>query len=89
MATVRVRRSTRNELRRLREIIDWMLLQFKCKCFFCREEISDAAEATIHHEDFDRSNNSAGNLKISHRACHKRFHILITIKEGRMKRKER
>lgn len=83
-----MRRSTKAELRMLREMI-WYF-GIKIKCFFCKEPLLSMKKRkaqfgardhppvkeklAIHHEDEDRENNDPSNLKPCHSTCHKRHH---------------
>lgn len=85
-----MRRSTRQELRKLRELV-WEAYE-GVNCYFCREPLLEGEnlygngngdgtktdqmmEITVHHRDGDHYNNTAGNHKPCHRRCHKSFHM--------------
>jgi hypothetical protein len=84
-----MRRSTRQELRKLREICR-DLLDGKA-CMFCHEPLLDtdnhyghgdgegspfsATDLTLHHKDGDHSNNAKKNRVWVHRRCHKSHHM--------------
>jgi len=83
-----MRKSTRQELRKLRELLRF-LLRGK-KCYFCRKPlIKDKSYAkdgdsqgspisrrvTIHHKDGDHDNDALGNKKLAHTPCHKSHHM--------------
>jgi hypothetical protein len=85
-----MRKSTRQELRKLRELV-WEAYD-GVACFFCHEPLLDGTneygngngdgtktdsmlEITVHHKDGDHSNNEPRNRKPCHRRCHKSFHM--------------
>ena len=82
-----VRKSTRQELRKLREIVHDV---FDGRpCFFCAAPLLTRAAAnhgdsdgpklldqlTLHHVDGDHQNNAPANRVWAHRFCHKRHHM--------------
>ncbi len=91
-----MRRSTKSELRMLREIV-WHFCTIK-KCFFCKQPLLEMTEKemrfgrrdfppvkvklAIHHEDENRRNNSRENRKPAHSKCHRRHHIKQLRKKG-------
>lgn len=89
-----MRRSTKSELRMLREVVHYF--GRRTKCFFCHQPLLEAPSASfghrdhapirtrlcIHHVDEDRENNQDSNLKPAHSRCHKRFHARKQTREG-------
>ena len=85
-----MRKSTRRELRKLRELVR-VLLDGKV-CCFCKEPLLDntdflpgngegfqiGEQISIHHRDGNHGNNDPRNLKFVHRTCHKRHHARLT-----------
>lgn len=85
-----MRKSTRRELRKLRELVH-LLLAAK-RCCFCRKplvEVEDgwqgsgdgpqlAAKVTIHHKNGDHDDNRPSNHALCHQTCHKSHHMKIT-----------
>lgn len=82
-----MRRSTKAELRMLREMM-WHFGTIT-KCRFCHEPLlvlpkgarfgerdhsPVKARLAIHHEDEDHENNKPSNRKPAHSTCHKRHH---------------
>jgi predicted HNH restriction endonuclease len=67
-----------NEKFRLKEILKLLLLKHNEKCYFCGNDFNngDFEKITIHHIDFNHYNNNLNNLTLSHRNCHKKFHLL-------------
>ena len=87
-----MRKSTRAELRMLREL-GWHF-GLRTRCRFCKKpllEIPDGVELqfgardlppirtalAIHHEDEVRENNEDSNRKPAHSECHKRYHARL------------
>lgn len=83
-----MRKSTRQELRKLREIVREVLEGKLCP--FCKEPlITDencyghgdgesspfSTELTLHHKDGNHQNNEKKNRVWSHRRCHKSYHL--------------
>lgn len=82
-----MRKSTRQELRKLREIVHELLEGMNC--YFCHEPLlpknhhghgdGEASpidtDLALHHRDGNHSNNEKSNRKWSHRRCHKSFHM--------------
>jgi len=83
-----MRRSTRQELRKLREICREAL--DGVRCFLCKELILQSDNCygpgdgegspfevgiTIHHADGNHSNNDKKNRKLVHTKCHKSHHL--------------
>lgn len=84
-----MRRSTKAELRMLREIT-WHFGTIT-KCYFCKKPLLDPGatvlefgelnsppvkdKLVIHHSDEDHSNNEPKNRKPCHRSCHRHYHI--------------
>lgn len=85
-----MRKSTRRELRKLRELVH-VLLSGK-RCCFCKEPILEVEDGfqgsgdgpqleikvTIHHKDGDHDNNDPRNHRLAHQSCHKRHHMKLT-----------
>lgn len=91
-----MRKSTRRELNKLRELF-WYFIAGK-KCARCHELFvpADAYEMashgdcrgepvslkiTIHHRDHDHSNNDRRNHSLMHNACHKALHAKRAARE--------
>lgn len=85
-----MRKSTRQELRKCRELLRY-LLRGK-KCFFCNKPlIEDESYAkdgdgqgspikdvpTIHHIDGDHANDSEKNKAPAHDGCHRSYHAKL------------
>ena len=84
-----MRRSTKAELRMLREIT-WHIGTMK-KCCFCKKFLLDPGATsiaygersappvkvvlTIHHENEDHEDNRPENRKLAHSKCHRRYHV--------------
>jgi hypothetical protein len=83
-----MRKSTRQELRKLRELCQHFLEDMTC--MFCHEPLVGGKnhyghgdgegspldiELTIHHKDGNHRNNAKKNRKVVHRRCHKSFHM--------------
>ena len=85
-----MRRSSKSELRMLREMM-WHFGLIK-RCRFCKKPLltwPDEREMRfgrrdfpqvktklcIHHEDEDRTNNDDDNRKPAHSKCHRQYHI--------------
>jgi len=84
-----MRRSTKSELRMLREIV-WHIGTIK-KCFFCKKPLLDPGATAIefgerncppvtiriaiHHKNEDHEDNRPENRKLAHSKCHRRYHI--------------
>jgi hypothetical protein len=81
-----MRKSTRRELRKLRELVR-VLLDGK-RCCFCKEPLVDntdflpgngegfqiSEQITIHHRNGLHEDNRQSNLRFCHRSCHKKHH---------------
>jgi hypothetical protein len=95
-----MRRGTRQELRKLRELARYFLADVTC--YFCDEPLIDTDDAhhhgdgegspfdvgiTIHHRDGDHSNGSRRNLAPAHRRCHKSYHLKERHKANRKARR--
>lgn len=93
-----MRRSTRLELAKLRELAHF-LLQGKC-CFFCKKPLITTINRvphgdgngspinrliTIHHVDGDHSNDARSNKRLVHTTCHKAYNMRRLWKQGRLK----
>lgn len=89
-----MRKSTRQELRKSRELIRF-LLRGKC-CYFCKRELMKdesyakdgdgqgspiARRITIHHVDGNHDNDKRSNKRLAHTRCHKSFHMRQRHKE--------
>lgn len=72
---------TSRKLRKMKEVLEWFLIEVDARCFFCKEQVVDVMKVTIHHVDRDRSNNAPSNLVLSHATCHKSFHMKVRIGE--------
>jgi hypothetical protein len=85
-----MRKSTCNELRKLRELVRFTL-RGKC-CFFCHKELFEddatykdgdgrgapiACQITVHHVDLNHDNDRRENKRLAHSSCHKRFHMKL------------
>lgn len=86
-----MRRSTRQELRKLREIVREVFEGVDC--YFCKESLLNGdgknhyghgdgegspvrmTELTLHHRDGNHHNNEKRNRVWSHRRCHKSYHL--------------
>lgn len=97
-----MRRSTRQELRKLRELVRHFLEDVNC-CF-CKEPMLDSTNCynhgdgegspfdvgiTIHHADGNHSNNAKRNRKIAHTRCHKAYHMAERHRARRLAKKGR
>jgi hypothetical protein len=84
-----MRKSTRQELRKCRELLRFTLRGKKC--WFCRKPLMDdvsyakdgdgqgspiARTITVHHKDGDHQNDDQENKVLVHTTCHKRHHML-------------
>src|SRR5437870_5456590 len=91
-----MRKSTRQELRKCREIVRFLLRGRGC--FFCRkpliEEESYCVDGdgqgsplgqlpTIHHIDENHDNDDEKNKALAHVSCHKRYHATRRHEEAR------
>lgn len=90
-----MRKSTRREVRKLREIAHYFLEDIKC-CF-CRKPLlgknryapgrADGSpidiKLTQHHVDGDHYNQEKKNRKWSHDSCHRSYHLKMRHKEAR------
>lgn len=85
-----MRKSTRQELRKCRELLHF-LLRGKL-CFFCKTALHTngsyakdgdgqgspiARNITIHHIDLDHDNDAESNKALAHSACHRSFHLML------------
>jgi hypothetical protein len=83
-----MRKSTRQELRKCRELLRFLLRDKKC-CF-CKKPLQDdksyakdgdgqgspiCRRITIHHKDGNHQNDNPENKKLSHTTCHKSYHM--------------
>jgi len=81
-----MRKSTRQELRKLREILRF-LLRGKC-CFFCKRKLISAKsyakdgdgqgspisrQLTIHHVNGNHSDDRRENKRLTHQRCHRSY----------------
>lgn len=95
-----MRRSTRQELRKLREIVREVFEDRTCP--FCTEPLLDTKNSynhgdgesspfdtdfALHHKDGNHDNNKKKNRVWSHRRCHKSFHLTERHKQNRKLRK--
>jgi hypothetical protein len=93
-----MRKSTRQELRKCRELLHFFLRDKHC--YFCKEPLlgyeSYAKDGdgqgspisrtiTIHHKDLDHSNDSKGNKTLAHDKCHRSFHMKLRWRNGEMR----
>ena len=83
-----MRRSSRRELNKLRELVHFLLVGRVC-CF-CHKALSETAEEfvkhgestgpkfaerlTIHHKDGNHENQAHENKELCHTSCHKSYH---------------
>lgn len=88
-----MRKSTRQELRKLREVVRFAL--HGKSCYFCHKplirEESYAKDGdgqgspvrnghglpTIHHRDGNHDNDVESNKALAHDSCHRRFHAIL------------
>lgn len=99
--TMGMRRSTRQELRKLREIVREVFEDRLCP--FCKESMLDTedcsapgngdgspfnVEWSLHHKDGDHHNNERSNRVWSHRRCHKSFHLTERHKANRKAKRQ-
>ena len=90
-----MRKSVRQELRKARELIRFML-NGKC-CFFCHKPLISSPNyakegdgqaspisrtITIHHVNGNHSDNRRTNHRLSHTKCHKAYHMRQMWREG-------
>jgi len=90
-----MRKSTRQELRKCRELIRF-LIRDKC-CCFCHKPLMDdesyakdgdgqgspiARRITIHHVDGNHENDAQNNKRLSHTSCHLSYHARKRHKEA-------
>jgi hypothetical protein len=95
-----MRRSTRQELRKLREIVREVFEGRVCP--FCKEPLLQSdnsynhgdgesspfdTDLTLHHKDGDHDNNDKHNRVWSHRRCHKSFHLTARHKANRKQKR--
>lgn len=91
-----MRKSTRQELRKLREIVREVFEDQLCP--FCKEPMIATSNAyghgdgesspfdiewALHHKNGDHSDNAKRNRVWSHRRCHKSFHLTERHKQNR------
>ena len=95
-----MRRSTKSELRMLREIT-WHFGTIT-KCFFCKKPLLDPGardleygergfppvkvKLAIHHKNNDHGDNKPKNRKTAHSLCHRKYHIKLQHKAANGKR---
>ena len=77
-----MKRRSYNKHYRLKEILKYLLMKYNEKCYFCHQEFENLDRITIHHVDHNRNNNSIENLVLSHRNCHKAYHLKINCHGG-------
>jgi len=85
-----MRKSTRRELRKCRELLHF-LLRGKV-CFFCQKPLITGGSyakdgdgqgspisrgITIHHIDLNHDNDAEANKSLSHDTCHRSFHAKL------------
>jgi hypothetical protein len=96
-----MRRSTKRELAKLREIVRFVLRD-QC-CVFCHKPLLENcgdvqtdgdgrgrpvnADLTIHHADGDHENQKRSNKRLAHQKCHKSHHAKIAWKAFHKKRR--
>jgi len=98
-----MRKSTRQELRKARELLRFCLRGKVCWFRFCRKpllnDVSYAKDGdgqgspisrriTIHHKDGDHDNDDQRNKKLVHTSCHKRYHIRKRRREEKAARRQ-
>jgi hypothetical protein len=90
-----MRKSTRQELRKARELLRFLLRGKNC-CFCHKALMNDESYAkdgdgqgspisrliTIHHKDGDHSNDAQNNKKLAHRSCHLSYHTKLRHQQG-------
>lgn len=94
-----MRKSTRQELRKCRELLHFMLRD-RC-CFFCKKPLLTtgsyakdgdgqgspiARNITIHHKDHNHGNDERANKRLSHSSCHRSYHMRLRWEEGQLAR---
>jgi len=96
---VAMRKSKRQELRKLRELIRSLLEDVKC--FLCKEVLLTegwihvggcdgapvSSQITIHHRNGDHDDNQKKNRTYVHTTCHKSYHMALLWKEKKISRK--
>ena len=95
-----MRKSTRQELRKCRELIRH-LIRGKI-CWFCKKPLMDDESyakdgdgqgspisrlITIHHKDGNHKNDEKKNKKLAHTSCHKSYHMKERWKKQKKERK--
>lgn len=95
-----MRKTQRNELRKLRELVRSLLEDQPCSlCLFplitgrrVKPGNSDGAPVhgiTIHHHDGDHANDAKDNRRYVHSSCHKSLHMKLGWKQGQFKKGEK
>lgn len=89
-----MRKSTRQELRKCRELLHFFLRGEKC--FFCKLPLTQGKSyakdgdgqgspisrtITIHHKDLNHGNDAEKNKVLAHDWCHRSFHAKLRAKE--------
>lgn len=99
-----MRKDSRRELNKLRELVHFLLVGQKC--FFCNKPLSTTAETfvehgnatgpalderiSVHHVDGDHSNNQHDNKALCHLKCHKSHHRRENnLKRGELRKQEK
>lgn len=88
-----MRKSTRQELRKSREVLRFLLRDEKC--YFCKKPLiredsyckdgdgqgspikNGHGLPTIHHKDGNHDNDAPENKALAHDKCHRRFHAIL------------
>lgn len=72
-----MQRSTNRRIRKLEELVGFMFSEKIRKCFFCKVvlEYKDFKATTIHHINGIHEDDRPENKTLSHRRCHKAFHL--------------
>lgn len=73
------------EKTRLRDFLIFLIQKHNVTCYFCHKPLEakdiptrGVDKITEHHLDGDHLNNILSNRELSHRACHKSYHLGIT-----------
>lgn len=86
-----MRPSTNRRIRKLEELVQFLFDGDKVRrCYFCREklEYAEFRFITIHHKNGNHEDDRRGNRTLSHRRCHKAWHLeerrkMMTDRPGR------
>lgn len=80
-----------SRLDRYRKIIIYFILKYQEKCYLCRKKFTKedvpprkVDTLTIHHIDHNHSNNDPSNWALSHRSCHKSYHMKLMHEEEKL-----